>query len=78
VLVDLAGSYGRRVATGIEIGISLTQPELAGLIGAGEPTVHKALADLRRSGVMDTGYRKMVIRDLRTLEKISGLGSANP
>ena len=78
VLVELAGSYGRRVAAGVEIGISLTQPELAGLIGAGEPTVHKALADLRRDGFVDTGYRKMIIRDLGALEKISGLTPGNP
>ncbi len=78
VLVELARSYGRPVADGVEIGISLTQPELAALIGAGEPTVHKALADLRRRGVMGTGYRKMIIKDTSALETISGLDTANP
>jgi CRP/FNR family cyclic AMP-dependent transcriptional regulator len=73
VLAELARAYGRSVAEGVEIGISLTQPELAGLIGAGEPTVHKVLADLRRDGFVDTGYRKMIIRDLGALEKIAGL-----
>lgn len=78
VLIELARAYGRQVAEGVEIGISLTQPELAALIGAGEPTVHKALADLRRRGVMGTGYRKMVIKDPGALEAISGLNAANP
>jgi CRP/FNR family cyclic AMP-dependent transcriptional regulator len=72
VLVELARSYGRPAADGVEIGISLTQPELAALIGAGEPTVHKALADLRRRGVLGVGYRKMIIKDERALAAISG------
>jgi CRP/FNR family transcriptional regulator, cyclic AMP receptor protein len=78
VLVELARSYGRPAVGGVEIGISLTQPELAGLIGAGEPTVHKALADLRRRGVMSVGYRKMIIKEPSALAAIAGLDAAKP
>jgi CRP/FNR family cyclic AMP-dependent transcriptional regulator len=78
VLVELTRSYGRPAADGIEIGISLTQPELAALIGAGEPTVHKVLADLRHRGLMRLGYRRMIIKDESALAEIAGLDAANP
>ena len=45
----------------------LTQPELAALVGAAEPTVHKALAKLRRRGLIVTGYRQMTVLDLAEL-----------
>ena len=78
VLVELGRNYGRPISGGLEIGISLTQPELAALIGMGEPTVHKALADLRHRGVLDTGYRKMIIKDAGTLAKLCGLDPSKP
>jgi CRP/FNR family cyclic AMP-dependent transcriptional regulator len=63
VLAELADSHGERTSAGVEIQVPLTQPELAALVGAAEPTVHKALAGLRRAQVIKTGYRHMTIRD---------------
>ncbi|WP_158891097.1 Crp/Fnr family transcriptional regulator [Amycolatopsis anabasis] len=73
VLVELAAGYGKRVGAGIEIGVSLTQPELAALVGAAEPTVHKALAELRRRRIVDTGYRRTTIRDYDRILAVAGL-----
>lgn len=67
VLVELAAAYGDRVPAGIRIGVPLTQPELAALVGAAEPTVHQALAMFRRSGVIETGYRSTTVLDLSAL-----------
>lgn len=67
VLAELAGTYGERTGTGVEIRVPLTQPELAALVGAAEPTVHKALAKLRRRGLIVTGYRQMTVLDLAEL-----------
>ncbi|GII80618.1 Crp/Fnr family transcriptional regulator [Sphaerisporangium rufum] len=69
VLVELACSYGEpKPGGGLVIGVSLTQPELAALVGAADPTVHKALTLLRRAGVLGTGYRRIVVHDLRRLQ----------
>lgn len=67
VLVELAAAYGERIPAGIRIGVPLTQPELAALVGAAEPTVHQALAIFRRSGVIGTGYRSTTVLDLPAL-----------
>ncbi len=66
VLVELAYLHGEPVSDGIAIGV-LTQPEIGALIGAGEPSVHKALALLRAAGVLSTRYRRIVIHDLDAL-----------
>ncbi len=50
---------------------ALTQPELAAMIGASEPSVHKAMRQLRADGVIETGYRKIVIRDLAALDAVA-------
>ncbi|MDH2424190.1 Crp/Fnr family transcriptional regulator [Sphaerisporangium sp. TRM90804] len=77
VLVELAWSYGEPVREGIMIGVALTQPELAALVGAADPTVHKTLTLLRRQGVLGTGYRRIVVHDMRRLQAFAGLGD-NP
>ncbi|MEY9894517.1 CRP/FNR family cyclic AMP-dependent transcriptional regulator [Catenulispora sp. MAP12-49] len=71
VLYDLATTYGTREGDGAFVAWPLTQPELATLIGAAEPTVHKALRDLREAGVIATGYRRLRINDLDKLRKLA-------
>lgn len=73
VLATLVRSHGTRTARGWEIGFPLSQPELAALIGAAEPTVHKSLTELRHKSVLETGYRKMTILDLPRLRRLAGL-----
>jgi CRP-like cAMP-binding protein len=70
VLVDLYhGSAGtRRNGT---MALVITQSELAGLIGASEPAVHKAIRTLRDAQVIGTGYGRMVIEDIMTLRQIA-------
>jgi DNA-binding Lrp family transcriptional regulator len=51
--------------------VAVTQSELAGLIGASEPAVHKAIRALRAAGVIGTGYGRMVIEDIGTLRRIA-------
>ncbi|MEV7041405.1 Crp/Fnr family transcriptional regulator [Amycolatopsis sp. NPDC051061] len=73
VLATLVLSHGTRTARGWEIGFPMSQPELAALIGAAEPTVHKSLTELRRKSVLETGYRKMTILDLPRLRRLAAL-----
>jgi len=70
VLVDLYyGSPGS--PDDGSIAILVTQSELAGLIGASEPAVHKAVRALRQAGAVDTGYAKLVICGIETLRQIA-------
>ncbi len=71
VLLELASGYGVPRGTQVEIGVALTQPELAALVGAAEPTVHRALAGLRREGVVSTGYRRIRLLDHDRLARLA-------
>jgi CRP-like cAMP-binding protein len=71
VLVELAASYGIPSEQHVELGVSLTQPELAALVGAAEPTVHRALALLRRENIVETGYRRVCVRDQARLAAVA-------
>ena len=70
VLVDLHhGSPGSR--RGGRMAVVITQSELAGLISASEPAVHKALRTLRDTRIISTGYGRLVIEDLTRLRQIA-------
>lgn len=75
LLVELAVSYGRHTEAGVTIGCRMTQPELAELTGAAETTVHKGLRELRREGLLETGYRSTIVRDLSRLRSLADLPS---
>jgi CRP/FNR family transcriptional regulator, cyclic AMP receptor protein len=70
VLVDLyhGSTSGRRDET---MAVLVTQSELAGLIGASEPAVHKALRALRDAGIIGTGYGRLTIEDITKLQRIA-------
>lgn len=76
VLYRLFHVYGRDTGDRLELGIPITQPELASIVGASEAAVHKALADLRRRGVVTTGYRSTAIRSLAALADAGGIPHA--
>ena len=47
-LMELAQSYGRAEAEGVRIDLTLTQTDLASLIGAARESINKSLRDFRR------------------------------
>ena len=53
---------------------TLAQPELAAMVGISEPSLQRALRQLRELGVVSTGYRRIVIRDIAKLERIARPG----
>jgi CRP/FNR family cyclic AMP-dependent transcriptional regulator len=73
LLVEIADVCGRPgPGDSVEIGVPLSQPELATMIAIAQATVQKALHELRELGLIATGYRRMVIVDpvqLRALGK---------
>jgi CRP-like cAMP-binding protein len=74
VLVELDRAYGVDSGTGRRsLGMPLTQPELAALVGAKDATVHKAVRALRDADIIEWGYRRITIRDLQALRAAAGL-----
>lgn len=72
VLRELARSYGQRSGNRVTIGWPVTQSELASLASVAEPTAQKALRQLRKAGVINTGYRSLTIEDFAELDRIAG------
>ena len=63
-LVGLAERGGRVVDDGVLVADGLTQEDLAGLVASSRETVARALAALRSQGLIATGRRSIVVRDL--------------
>jgi CRP/FNR family transcriptional regulator, cyclic AMP receptor protein len=68
ILLEIARACGQPTGAGVTIGIHLSQPELATMIGVAEATAQKAIRDLRNRGVIITGYRRVTITDLDALQ----------
>jgi CRP-like cAMP-binding protein len=66
-LVELTERYGVSSGQGIEIGLALSQDELAAWTGASRAGVAKALQTLRALGWIETQRRRIVIHDLDAL-----------
>ncbi|MFI6483571.1 Crp/Fnr family transcriptional regulator [Nonomuraea sp. NPDC050663] len=71
MLRELAVRHGREQPQGVLIALSLTQLDLALLIGASRESVVRALAGLRVGGIITTRRRQIVIRDLGGLTRAS-------
>jgi CRP/FNR family cyclic AMP-dependent transcriptional regulator len=64
LLVEIAEVCGRPLPDGrIEIGVALSQPELAAMIAIARATAQKALHELRERGLISTSYRRIVLLD---------------
>ncbi|MFG2043317.1 Crp/Fnr family transcriptional regulator [Dactylosporangium sp. NPDC048998] len=79
LLVEVAELCGRPVAGGaVEIGVPLSQPELATMIAIAQATIQKAIQELRRRGLLSTGYRRLTILDPAGLRALAELGPETP
>jgi len=63
-VAEMAERHGRPIDGGIEIGVALSQEELAGYIVASRESVARALMTLRRRGILTTGRRSIIVLDL--------------
>jgi len=69
-LLDLAD--GRRPHSGpVELALPITQEELAQWAGLSREGVVKAIGELRASGIVQTGRRRIVIRDPTALRRLA-------
>jgi CRP/FNR family transcriptional regulator, cyclic AMP receptor protein len=70
ILLELATLYGVEQDDGVAIQ-RMTQPELASLVGAAEPTIHKAMRRLREDAIASPRYGKQIIHDLERLRRVA-------
>jgi CRP-like cAMP-binding protein len=68
-LVELCDRFGCEDGTRIDIGLSLTQDELAAWAGASREAVAKAMALLRTLGWVQTERRRILVLDLESLRR---------
>jgi CRP-like cAMP-binding protein len=66
-LVELAETVGEPNANGIRLTLPLTQDDLASWVSASREAVARALASLRKRGLITTGRREITIVDLPAL-----------
>lgn len=67
LVVELAAPEGPPAGKPMTLTMTLSQFELAGLIGASRESVVRALSTLRQQGLVETGRRSITVRDLARL-----------
>jgi CRP/FNR family transcriptional regulator, cyclic AMP receptor protein len=71
VLYEVVRGYGKRVDDHWDLGVPLTQAEIASLAGTKLRTAEKELARLNREGMLRSKYRKLIVLDLGGLERVA-------
>ncbi len=70
-LVELAQLHGEVAPDGVRLNVTLTQSELASLIGATRESINKALGHLKREGVIRLDQNQITILDPDALRELS-------
>jgi CRP-like cAMP-binding protein len=68
---ELAELYGTDVGGSAVIGLDLTQLELGSFVGVTRATAERALRQLREAGLLETGGRRLVVRDQAGLDEVA-------
>ncbi|MFI6822967.1 Crp/Fnr family transcriptional regulator [Micromonospora sp. NPDC050187] len=78
IIVWLAEMHGVTTSEGVDLGLPLRQGELASMAGVALPTAEKALTNLDQQGLIARGYRRLVVRDLEGLRRVSQMTDHTP
>jgi CRP-like cAMP-binding protein len=71
-LDELADRFGTAHEDGVEIALALSQEELAAWTGASRESVSRGLQLLRSLGIVETGRRRILVRDPTALRRRAG------
>lgn len=63
--------YGRETECGVEIGLRLSQEQLASLLGVSRQSVNKEMTNFTQDHVIETRYNTIIIKNLEKLREIS-------
>jgi CRP/FNR family transcriptional regulator, cyclic AMP receptor protein len=72
-IIDILDLYGQCSSNTGELGVSLSQPELGSLVAASKEAAAKAMKRLRDAGLIETGYRTIIVRDVARLRAAAGM-----
>jgi CRP/FNR family transcriptional regulator, cyclic AMP receptor protein len=67
LVVELAVPTGLAVGRPVTLTMTMSQQELAGLVGASRESVVRALSTLRQRGLVETSRRSVTVRDIERL-----------
>jgi CRP/FNR family transcriptional regulator len=70
-LLQIARAFGKRADKGVRFSISLTQQNLADLVGATRQHVNYVLADFRSRRLVSGSGQGLTLTDLEALERIA-------
>ncbi|MGM0470728.1 MAG: Crp/Fnr family transcriptional regulator [Bacillota bacterium] len=70
-LIYLAKEYGIGNSNQVEINLSLTQQELANLIGSSRETISRVLSKFKEEELINTARQQIIIKDLAGLKEIN-------
>ncbi|GAA2842409.1 Crp/Fnr family transcriptional regulator [Crossiella cryophila] len=71
LLLDLAEQYGRPVAAGVEIALSISQQQLADTVSVSRESLARVLRELRDRRLVDTGRQRITVLDLPGLRALA-------
>jgi CRP-like cAMP-binding protein len=71
VLVNLVAMFGVQTERGMQLGLRITQKELAELAGARRETLSTVLQDLRDDDVLDLRYARVGIKNMDLLRELA-------
>lgn len=72
-LLELAATYAKDSGDAGPIVVPLGQDELARLVGASRESISRALNSYRRDGILTTSHRRIIITNLKALERMASL-----
>jgi CRP/FNR family transcriptional regulator/CRP/FNR family cyclic AMP-dependent transcriptional regulator len=73
-LLELGDTYGRKTAKGVEIGLALTQQDLANLVGASRESVNKVIKLYRTKGYLSVHSQRITLIEPELLKRRAELG----
>jgi CRP-like cAMP-binding protein len=68
-ILELSERFGAHADAGVEIHLPISQEELAGWTGCSRDSVVKALQSMRSLGWIETGRRRITVRELEQLRR---------
>lgn len=70
VLLDLATENGSKTSKGIEINLSLTNQELANMVGTSRESANRIINDLKKNGALEINRQQIIILDRQKLRNL--------
>ena len=71
LLVRLGANYGKLAGRYIQVGIPLTEQDIADMVGTSRQGVSTCLAEMKRQGIVDSERHFLIIKKLEDLHQIA-------